>query len=125
MNNNDLNRILSADELLEEMEKTETHPVIRLVVINVLPKNYFEDCRIKNSIHVESDKLASYVEDWDRTTRIILYEAEDETDLVDEACKILQNMGFFNVCKLEGGMHDWFEYGYPSMGECKMRYLHN
>jgi rhodanese-related sulfurtransferase len=117
-------RLITMEELFEEMNQAHDHPEFGITLINVLAAKYFEDCRIIESMSIEVDSLDNYVEDWDRTRTIVVYDESEHSILGDVAYRKLLGMGFRDVRKLLGGMHDWYERGYPSEGQCKAEYLH-
>ncbi|MFH1254221.1 MAG: rhodanese-like domain-containing protein [bacterium] len=122
---NEINGIISSDELYKEITETQNHPEYHTTVINVLPPQYFADCHIKDSINIEAHLIADYVEDWDRAKFIVIYSASDDLSVSQHAYKRLIAMGFKYVRILSDGMNGWLSNGYPTDGACKMDYLHS
>ncbi len=127
--NNNLNivqtngELITAEELLEEMDTAGDHAGHDLTVINVLSNKYFDDCRIKDSINLDLDNLENLVEDWDRNRKIVLYSKSYECPLSEEACERLMEMGFTHIRVFEGGIKEWVEMDFPVEGVCMMDYL--
>jgi len=114
---------ISAEDLLQEMEEAEIHEDLPITVINVLDRDYFLDCRIKDSINIPVDILDEEVEDWDRGRKIVVYCASEDCSLSGQAYQILDDMGFSNIRAFEGGVKQWKEQHYPLEGSCQKPYL--
>jgi len=110
---------ISAQELHEKMNNNSN-----LLVINVLPKNLFDDCHIVGSHSVPLRELVELVADWPRDKEIIVYCALDICDAGQKAYVLLSCMGFTNVVDYEGGIKEWFQCGYPTAGPANCAYLH-
>ncbi len=95
----------------------------KLLVINVLPHDTFQDCHIDGSINVPLEKLPSYAQDLDKEQPIVVYCASYKCPASRNAWKLLNEMGFSNVLAYEGGIAEWFQKGYPSQGACKADYV--
>jgi len=95
-----------------------------LLVINVLPKNLFDDCHIVGSQSIPLKELIEVVADWPRDQEIIVYCALDICDAGQKAYVLLSCMGFSNVVDYEGGIKEWFQLGYPTSGPANSAYLH-
>jgi len=111
--------MLSAQELQEKMSNDSN-----LMVINVLPKNLFNDCHIIGSNNVPLKELVESVADWPRDREIIVYCALDICDAGQKAYVLLSCMGFTHVVDYEGGIKEWFQLGYPTGGPADCSYLH-
>ncbi len=94
-----------------------------LIVINVLAKEVYDDCRIKDSINVPRDELAAYAKDLDRETPIVVYCASYMCSASRLAWHTLDDMGFKNIWAYEGGMAEWRQRGLPSEGACAKEHL--
>jgi len=95
----------------------------KLVVINVLDKNIYDDCRIKGSINVPFDKVEEYAKGLDKNTHVVLYCTNYMCTASGAAARMLKKMGFENVWAYEAGMADWFQNKLPVEGACKESYL--
>jgi len=98
-------------------------PHRKLLVINVLPENYYHDCRIKGSINVPADQLEEYAKGIDRETPIVVYCASYTCPASANAWKLLHKMGFKNVWAYEGGMNEWYHVGFALEGACMKDYI--
>jgi len=96
-----------------------------VIVINVLDKEYFDDCHIKGSIHIpfvqvkeEVPKIA------DKDATLIFYCSNYMCSASGEAAKQMRKLGYKNSYAYEGGVAEWYQRGdCPCMGPCKMGYL--
>lgn len=95
----------------------------KLLVINALSKNYYDDCHIKGSMSVPLDKLEAYAEKLDKKTPIVVYCASYNCPVSEKAWRILNALGFNNVWAYEGGLAEWSQKGYPCAGSCREEYL--
>ncbi|MEX0849055.1 MAG: rhodanese-like domain-containing protein [Candidatus Dependentiae bacterium] len=111
---------ISADDLKAKMAASQD-----LLVINVLSEKWYQDCHIAGSINVPLDKLIYEMQDWDRSTDIVVYCALDACDAGEKAYILLRCMGFEHVVDYPGGIKDWFQLGYPIQGPCASEYLHD
>jgi rhodanese-related sulfurtransferase len=99
------------------------HSQEKLLVINVLPAEYHEDCAIKGSINVPLDRLAKFAEKLDKNSEIVVYCAHYKCSKSAEAWKLLDDMGFTNVWAYEGGVNEWKYAHCPTTGKCEKDYL--
>lgn len=110
--------IISAEDLKREMA---VNP--ELIVINVLGQASFEDCHIKGSVNIPLEELKDYAEAWDKHEKIVVYCAHHDCKASKNAYNFLKDLGFRNIHAYEGGIREWKQKGYPTVGECKMDYL--
>ncbi len=96
----------------------------KLLMINVLKKDYFNDCRIKGSVNVSVEDLKLYVDALDRTQPIVVYCSNYQCNASREAWYTLDEMGFSNLWAYEGGLAEWKQAGLPTDGPCVLGYLH-
>ncbi len=94
-----------------------------VLVINVLPKPMYEDCRIKGSLSMPLAALTQFSTQIPKDQLIVLYCAHYTCDASRRAWKVLHDLGFTNVKAYEGGMAEWNQKGYPVEGACKESYL--
>lgn len=111
--------IITADELKKEMSGNS-----KLLVINVLPQKYYDDCHIKGSISAPLKELVERAQIWDRSQKIVAYCALDECDAGEKGCIVLTCMGFTNVVDYRGGIKEWYQLNYPTQGPALSDYLH-
>lgn len=94
-----------------------------LLVINVLPKDVYDDCRIRGSLNVPLAELDAAAEKWNKDQEIVVYCASYKCDASKKGYKMLVDKGFTNVMAYEGGTKEWKEKGYAIAGECTAEYL--
>ena len=95
-----------------------------LVVINVLDKKLYDDCRIKGSIHVPFEELEQFAQKrLSKDAEIVLYCSNYFCSSSGFGCKKLQELGFKNVRAYEGGTAEWYQLGLPVEGKCTEAYL--
>lgn len=111
-------RLISCDSLKDKMSKDS-----KLVVINVLDKNFYDDCHILNSINIPFNEIENKVKSWDKNKEIIIYCANKDCPASKKAYKVFLNLGFKNLFLFEGGIKEWYKKGLLSEGLCKMDYL--
>lgn len=110
-------RTISAEDLRKKIERGVVD------IINVLAKEYFDDCHITGSRHVPFDELSSRAQEWDKDKSIVVYCAKYECDASRQAFKQLSALGFENVWAYEGGMKEWKQKGFACQGSCSKEYL--
>jgi rhodanese-related sulfurtransferase len=111
--------------------KTEEVISGNLRVINVLDKEFFDDCRIKGSVNIpfmdpddpEKSPIDSYVKNLPKDTKLVVYCSNYMCTASGEITKKLKGMGFEDVWAYEAGMADWYQKGLPTEGSCKEGYL--
>lgn len=111
--------IITADEL-----KHALTPESDVLVVNVLTQNYHDDCHIKGSINAPLPELVDQAKSWDKSQKIIVYCALDACDAGEKGCILLHCMGFKNLADYRGGIKEWFQLGYPTVGPAESDYLH-
>jgi len=95
-----------------------------LVVVNVLDRELYEDCHIKDSICVPFEQVESYaVENIDKDAEVVLYCSNCYCSASGQACKQLKKLGFNNVCAYEGGTAEWYQNRLPVEGPGTKKYL--
>ncbi|MDX1633894.1 MAG: rhodanese-like domain-containing protein [Marinobacter sp.] len=95
---------------LKTMNETEHED---FVLINVLPREKFNEKHIRTSINipVDDDDFVDKVESiaGSKQRKIVVYCANFECDASPKAAKKLEDAGFTQVYDYEGGTKDWFE----------------
>jgi rhodanese-related sulfurtransferase len=108
-------KTITAEQLLKKM-KAKPAPI----VVNVLSQESFNKCHIKDSINVPLDQLQGVAgESWEKNDDIVLYCASEECPMSKNAYKLLYKLGFMRICAFEGGMREWCEKRYPTVGRCE------
>ena len=95
----------------------------KLLVINVLPAEPYNDCHIKGSINVPTAELEAYVQNVPKETNIVVYCASYMCPASRMAWKKLNEIGFENLWAYEGGTNEWFHAKLPTEGACSLEYL--
>jgi rhodanese-related sulfurtransferase len=103
--------------------QTKSEPTSGLIIVNVLDKEYHDDCHIKGSIHVTVDDLEKKAASWDKNSEIVFYCTNFYCTSSGWAADQATKMGFKHVYAYEGGMAEWYQKGYPVEGQCKKAYL--
>ncbi|MBE9467812.1 MAG: rhodanese-like domain-containing protein [Bacteroidetes bacterium] len=81
------------------------------VLIDVSTIEEYEESHIGNSLLAEnSKKLFSIIDTVDFEQAIFVY--CEYGDRSSQACKLLNNKGFKEVCNLKGGLRAWLKSGY-------------
>lgn len=97
-----------------------------VVLVNVLDKEHFENCRIQGSINVPFEEVDKFVDQLtkeyqDKTAiEVIVYCSNYMCSASGEAAKMLAKRGFTNVKAYEAGMAEWYQQGLPTEGPCKL-----
>ncbi len=92
-------------------------------IINVLSADTYQDCHIKDSISVPLNDLAEFAKELPKDTEVIVHCAHFDCPLSKRAWRLLTDLGFTNVRAYEGGMAEWCQKGYPTVGPCNESYL--
>ncbi len=111
--------LIEADALKQAMESDP-----ELSVINVLPQVLHDDCHIKGSINVPLKELVDTAQTWQKDKKIIVYCALAECDAGEKAYILLSCLGFTDVTDYEGGIKEWFQLGYSTVGPAVSDFLH-
>lgn len=100
---------IDRDEL-KRMNETDHED---FVLINVLPREAFNEKHIRTSINipVDSDDFSGKVESvaGGKHRKIVVYCANSDCDASPKAARKLEEAGFDKVYDYEGGTEDWFE----------------
>ncbi len=95
-----------------------------VVVVNVLNKKFYNDCHIKDSVHVELDQLEQWAtEKVAADAELVFYCSNYMCSTSEYAAKKLKALGFKYVAVYEGGTAEWYQQGLPVEGPSKQAYL--
>ncbi|AGC67226.1 rhodanese-like sulfurtransferase [Thermoclostridium stercorarium subsp. stercorarium DSM 8532] len=83
-----------------------------VIVLNVLPRDWYEQAHIKGSISIPLEELPNHLNCLSKDKLIITYCASYECTSCIEAAELLANYGF-NVKVYRGGTKEWIEAGLP------------
>lgn len=101
--------------------------IVRLV--NVLDKEFFDDCHIPGSLNISMLDVKKASEQWSKNDTIVFYCSNYSCQASPQCCRTLQKLGFNYLFDYEAGMAGWYQAhmkdpeGYPINGVCKQRYL--
>jgi rhodanese-related sulfurtransferase len=95
----------------------------KVLLINVLSRDLFDDCHIQGSINVPLEQLEQFAQQLDVNQKIVVYCASYACRVSLKAWRLLDGMGFQNLWAYEGGMADWYHKGLPFVGLCQAPYL--
>ena len=110
---------MSTDDLKNQMNTDSD-----LMVINVLPEKYYNDCHITGSINAPLPDLVEQASSWNRSQKIVVYCALEACDAGEKGYILLHCMGFTNVTDYKGGIKEWYQLNYPTEGPALSDYLH-
>lgn len=91
----------------------------KFVLLDVNDKSVYEDCHIKNAIHVDLTQLTDFAKKLNKQAEVVVYCSNYLCTASELAVQELQKLGFENVAAYEGGTAEWFNLGYPVEGPCK------
>jgi len=97
--------------------------MLNVIVANVLDKELYDDCHIKDSIHLDIDKLDEFVQATAKNTPIVIYCSNYLCSTSDYVAKKLREKGFTDVFVYAGGMAEWYQNKLPVEGACAASYL--
>lgn len=95
----------------------------KVMLINVLPKDMYDDCHIVGSLNVPLEQLKVFAEKIDRNQKIVVYCSSYACQASVKAWRLLDGMGFQNLWAYEGGMAEWYHADFPREGSCQAPYL--
>lgn len=95
----------------------------KLLVLNILEPELYQDCHIAGSINVPLDELETYVRDLDLNRELVVYCSNYLCTASAYAAELLQKLGFKQVYAYEAGMAEWHQRGLPTTGPATQRYL--
>lgn len=112
---------------LSSCQRDEPQKSPAFVIVNVLDKEYFDDCHIKGSVHVAFGDLKEHAElFWDKdNTQIVVHCSNYSCGASMEGCKMLKQLGFKHVWAFEGGTAEAKASGIVVEGVCKEPYLND
>ena len=92
-------------------EKLDNEANLKLV--NVLPKENFEEKHIPGSLNIPVDQIEEKApQRLDKNEKIVVYCANFECSASPKAAKKLEKLGYKNVYDYEGGIEDWQDAGF-------------
>ncbi|MBI2353162.1 rhodanese-like domain-containing protein [Candidatus Dependentiae bacterium] len=103
-------------------EKKEDMP-LPLEVINVLDKDYYDDCHITGSKNIPFEQFENELKNLDKQKEYVIYCSNYACTAAPFAAKMMKDAGFSNVVVFDGGIVEWFQEGYPCEGQAVKDYL--
>lgn len=98
-------------------------PTPSMYVINVLDKNFYNECHIKGSINVPFMEVEKWANQVDKNAIIVAYCSNYACTASGVVVQQLIKQGFTNVWAYEAGMHDWYKEQFPVVCPIKSSYL--
>src|SRR5690606_29755492 len=95
-----------------------------LIILNVLPEKYYNDCHIPGSINIPVYDLEDRAHELDKSADIIIYCAHALCSNGPEAWYILESLGFESLSLYPAGIAGWYQAGLPVNGPSIYEYLH-
>jgi len=108
-------RIIRAELLHAMLQRTND-----FVLIDVMPRLYYQDFHIKGAMSIPEEEIAETVRDWPRRRRIVVYCLDVECESSRDAARTLMSMGFTDVLQYEGGKREWRRKKYEAIGKGKL-----
>lgn len=110
---------------------------VKLRIISILEKKYFDDAHIVGGpgveiINSEKEDISDLAKNWDKNVFVVTYCSNYYCTASDEAAKKLKSMGFTNVKVYKGGIAEWYQMSKndssykiegPASGEAKKLFL--
>lgn len=101
----------------------------KLYLVNVLTKEFFDDCHIPGSLNISLMDLKKEAQKWPKSAKIVVYCSNYMCEASGHACKKLKKEGFDAVYDYDEGMAGWYQahvqdaQAYPVVGPCQEKYL--
>ncbi len=108
-------RVIRAELLHAMLQRTND-----FVLVDVMPRLFFQDYHIKGSMSVPEEEIAATMGDWPRGRRIVVYCLDAECETGHDAALALMTMGFTDVLLYEGGKREWRAKQYEAIGKGKL-----
>lgn len=94
-----------------------------LMIINVLDKNYYQDCHITGSVNIPFEDLEHKIARMDKNKQYVLYCSNYACMAAPASATLMKNEGFKNTSVYSGGIVEWYQQKRPYQGPAKMEYL--
>lgn len=102
---------------------TSTTQSSKLVVINVLEPDYYQDCHMTGSINIPFEEFEERMKTLHKKDSYVLYCSNYSCTAAPFAAQMLTQAGFEDVALFPGGIVEWYQKGYPCTGSCQKEYL--
>lgn len=104
-----------------DLFKSQQSP--KVLVVNVLNEDLYNDCHIPGSIQVDFDKVAEVSKKWSKSSKIVIYCANYACSASASAARDLKAQGF-DAYEYGAGTAGWLQAGLPVVGSAQSPYLH-
>ena len=94
-----------------------------LVVINVLDKDYYDDCHITGSINIPFEDVETHMKNMDKKKHYVFYCSNYACTAAPFSAKMLKDAEFEHVFVYHGGIVEWYQHKYPYTGPAEKSYL--
>ncbi len=94
----------------------------KLLVVNVLNRDLYDDCHIPGSIQVDFMDVMDKAKEWSKSTKIVIYCANYACSASASAVQSLTKEGY-DAYEYAAGMAGWVQAGYPVVGPKQSSYL--
>ena len=95
----------------------------QLIVVNVMDKDYFDDCHITGSVNIFFDDVAGKIKTLDKKNHYVFYCSNRACSSSEMNAKMLLDAGFTNVWDYAEAMSGWYQAGLPCEGAAQKSYL--
>ena len=95
----------------------------KLVIINVLDPDYYQDCHITGSINIPFEQFEDAIRSMNKQDNYVTYCSNYTCTAAPFAAGMMQDQGFEHVSVLPGGIVDWYQKGLPVQGLAQKEYL--
>lgn len=100
-------------KLTKEQLKDKLDGDTQVKLVNVLPKESFEEKHIPESMNIPVTDIENTApQRLDKEDEIVVYCADFECNASPKAAKKLEELGYRNIYDYEGGIEDWEKAGY-------------
>ena len=89
------------------LKQGSKHQHANIVLMNVLDKEYFEDCYIPGSVNVPVEQVEKYVQQLSKDDTIVVYCANYACTASGSVAEQLIGLGFKHVYAYEAGIAGW------------------
>lgn len=96
---------------------------LKLVIINVLDHDDYQDCHIAGSINIPFEQLEERLKSLSKKDKYVFYCSNYACTAAPFAASMFKNAGFYDVALLPGGIVEWYQKGYPYQGVAQKEYL--
>ena len=108
-------RVIAAETLRAMLQSTND-----FVLVDVMPRLYFQDFHIKGAMSIPEETVAATVQNWPRSRRIVVYCLDRECESSRDVARTLMAMGFADVLQYEGGKREWRARKYEAIGKGRL-----